>query len=310
MTRIILQRGMLALLVALGAIGTSGIAQAKPRGFATPEEAVAGVISALEARDRDGLVAVFGPENDDVILSGDPERDRSDWRSLLSAYQAMNRVAVQGDAARLYIGTDQWPMPIPIVKGGDGKWRWDSEAGREEMLNERIGRNELDVIDLMKGYVAVQERFRRVDHDGDGVKEFAGSILSEADKRDGLYWPSAPGVPESPLGDFVARAAAAGYAIGGEDKGPEPYLGYYYKLLARQGDSAPGGAMDYSVNGHMLTGHAMLAFPADYGNSGIMSFMVSEAGTVYEKDLGENTIEAASEIGSFDPGDGWRPVEE
>jgi len=298
--------GAFAALLSLGA----GFAAAAPQSFATPEEAVASVISALEARDRDGLIAVFGAENEDVILSGDPQRDVDDWTAFFTAYKAMNRVAVEGASARLYVGNDQWPMPIPLVQGGDGKWTWDAAAGREEMHDERIGRNELDVIELMKGYVRVQARFRQTDYDGDGVMEFAASILSDAGTRDGLYWPSADGVPESPLGDFVARATAIGYSIDGKDQDPEPYLGYYYKLLTKQGAGAPGGAMDYMVNGNMLAGHALLAFPADYGDSGIMSFLVGENGVVYEKDLGDGTIEAAGAIDAYDPADGWAKVEE
>jgi hypothetical protein len=298
--------GAVAALIALSAFA----AVAEPRSFETPEAAVGEVIAALNARDRDGLIAIFGAESEDVILSGDPQRDRDDWGGFLRAYNEMNRVAVQADGtARLYVGRDQYPLPMPLVKGDDGKWHFDAEAAREEMLDQRIGRNELDVVELMKGYVRVQARFRRTDYDGDGVMEFASSILSSADARDGLYWPSAEGVPESPVGDFVARASSIGYSIGGEDVEPEPYLGYYYHMLRKQGPGAPGGAMDYMVNGNMVAGHALIAFPSAYGDTGIMSFMVGENGVVYEADLGEDTLEAAVAIDSFDPGEGWAPVD-
>lgn len=299
--------GALAALLAFGATGAS----AEPRAFATPEEAVGEVINTLEARDRDGLIAIFGPENEDVILSGDAQRDIDDWGSFLAAYRQMSRIAVQDDgSATLYVGTDQWPLPIRLVKGEGEKWRFDSDAGQEQMHDQRIGRNELDVIELMKGYVKVQARFRQADYDGDGVMEFARSIISDADKRDGLYWPSAEGAPESPVGDFVARATAVGYSFDGKDQEPEPYLGYYYHLLTKQGATAPGGALDYMVSGNMLAGHALIAFPADYGESGIMSFLVGENGVVLEKNLGEDTLAAAAAIEAYDPGDGWEPAKD
>ena len=177
------------------------------------------------------------------------------------------------------------------------------------MLLRRIGQNELDVIDLMHGYVRAQALYRSENPDGDGLPSFASAILSSPDgKRDGLYWPSEPGEPESPIGDFMARAAADGYQLDGADVEPEPYLGYYYRVLQKQGPHAPGGALDYMANGQMVAGHALLAFPSDYGDTGVMSFMVGEAGIVYEADLGEETLDVAGAIDSFDPGDGWTPV--
>lgn len=298
--------GAVAALYALSAIQ----ALAEPRSFATPEEAVAEVIGVLDASDRDGLLAIFGPENEDVILSGDLQRDIDDWGNFLRAYREMNRITLQeSGTARLYIGRDQYPVPIPLAEGADGTWRFDAEAAREEMLDERVGRNELDVIELLKGYVRVQARFRQTDYDGNGVMEFASNLLSDADRRDGLYWPPAEGAPESPVGDFVARASAIGYSIGDEDVEPEPYLGYYYHVLQKQGPDAPGGAMDYVINGNMVAGHALIAFPSAYGDTGIMSFMVGENGIVYEADLGENTLEAAAAINRFNPGKGWAPVD-
>ncbi|MBY8975847.1 DUF2950 domain-containing protein [Rhodobacteraceae bacterium NNCM2] len=290
---------------ALAVILVGSIAYAEPKVFDSPEAAVAAVIDALKARDREALIATFGPENEDVILSDDPERDRDDWTDFMNSYNELNRIAVQQDgSARLYIGDDQWPFPITMVQT-DGGWSFDADAAREEMLETRIGLNELDVIDLLKGYVRVQGEFRQTDYDGDGVMEFASHIISATDKRDGLYWPPAPGVPESPVGDFIARAAASGYSIDGRDVEPEPYLGYYFHVLTEQGEAAPGGAMDYMVNGNMVGGHALIAFPAEYGETGIMSFMVGENGVIYEADLGEETLDIADKIESFDPGDDW-----
>ncbi len=301
-----LRTSLLAALVAAAPLA----AWAEPATFATPEAAADAVIAALEARDADALLAVFGPENRDVIFTGDDASDREDWRNFLTSYQALHRIATEGDTATLYVGRDQWPFPVTLVSEG-GKWHFDAPGAVEEIRLRRIGQNELDVIDLLHGYVRAQAVYRSENPDGDGLPSFASAILSSADRHDGLYWPSAPGEPESPIGDFMARAAADGYEVDGADLEPDPYLGYYYRVLQKQGPHAPGGALSYTApNGQMVAGHALLAFPADYGESGVMSFMVGEAGTVYEADLGEDTLAAAAAIDSFDPGEGWTPVEE
>lgn len=284
-------------------------ALAEPQSFESPEAATEAVVAALEARDRAALIAVFGPENEDVVLTGDDAADREAWGEFLASYRATARIAVDGDTAVLYVGRDQWPFPAPLVRDAAG-WRFDAPAAREEVRLRRIGEHELDVIDLMRRYVQVQADFRASDPDGDGLHAFAAGVLSSPGTRDGLYWPDEPGAPESPVGGFMARAAADGYSIGGEDAEPEPYRGYYFRVLHRQGPAAPGGALDYMVGGHMLAGHALLAFPAAYGESGIMSFMVGEAGIVYEADLGEDTLAVANAIEAFDPGEAWAPVEE
>jgi hypothetical protein len=302
-----------ALAAALLASAAPVPARAEPQSFASPDAAAEAVIAALEARDRDALVAVFGPESEDVIFSGDDAADREDWRAFLTAYRELHRIAVEpgdgGERAILYIGREQWPFPVELAEA-DGQWHFDAPAAREEILLRRIGRNELDVIDLLHGYVRAQAAYRAANPDGDGLPSFASAILSSAGKHDGLYWDAAPGEPESPIGDFMARAAAEGYSVDGTDVEPEPYLGYYYRVLTKQGPNAPGGALDYMANGEMVAGHALIAFPADYGDSGVMSFMVGEAGVVYEADLGEDTLAVASAIDSFDPGDGWTPVVE
>jgi hypothetical protein len=297
--------GALALLAATAA---PTVLLAEPRSFETPEAAAEAVVGALDARDVDALVAIFGPENEDVVLTGDAAADREAWGEFLTDYRALNRIAVDGDAATLFVGRDLWPFPAPLVQDADG-WHFDGAAARDEVLLRRIGENELDVLDLLRGYVRAQAAYRAMDPDGDGQPSFAASIISDAGTRDGLYWPDAPDAPESPIGDFMARAAADGYVVDGADLEPEPYLGYYYRILTRQGANAPGGAIDYMVGDRLLAGHALIAFPADYGGSGVMSFMVAEGGTVYEADLGEDTLEVASAIDSFDPGEGWSIVE-
>ncbi|MEM9221943.1 MAG: DUF2950 family protein [Pseudomonadota bacterium] len=298
-----------ALLTLVAATLPLGPALAEPTAFDSPEAAVSTVIEALGAADREALIAAFGPEHEDVILSGDIARDRADWTDFITAYNEMHRIAVEGDTATLYIGIDQWPSPIPIVRGPDGSWRFDAEAGRDEISSRRIGENELDIIDLLRAYVRVQAAYRQIDYDGDGVMEFASSILSDEGERNGLYWPPEPGTPESPIGDFVARASAAGYSVDGQAVEPEPYLGYYFIMLDRQGANAPGGEREYAVNGEMVAGHALLAFPSAYGETGIMTLMVGENGVVYEADLGEETIDKALAIESYDPGEEWIIVE-
>jgi hypothetical protein len=280
---------------------------AEPEGFDSPESAVTAVITALEAVDRDALIAIFGPENEDVILTGDQTEDRSIWSEFLREYQAQSRIGEDDDVATLYVGRTLWPFPVLMFREGD-IWRFDAEEARDEILLRRIGANELDVIGLLRGYVQAQAAFRSANPDGDGLPSFASAILSSPGQRDGLYWPPEPGAPASPIGDIMARAAADGFSIDGADEGPEPYLGYYFRVLTRQGAAAPGGALDYMVAGHMLAGHALLAFPAAYGDTGIMSFMVGEAGVVYEADLGEDTLAVAGLIETFDPSEGWAPV--
>jgi len=301
--RHILGGAPLALLIA-----AASPAGAAPASYPTTEAAVGAVIAALEARDRAALVQVFGAENEDVVFTGDQVQDRQIWSEFLRAYRALNRIDANDDGtATLEIGKDLWPFPAPLVKD-DAGWHFDMASARDEVLLRRIGENELDVIDVMRRYDAAQDAYRAANPAGDGIPAFAAHILSSPGARDGLYWADAPGAPESPVGDFIARASADGYNFDGTDEDPKPYLGYYFRILTRQGPAAPGGAMDYMVNGHLLAGHALLAFPAAYGDSGVMSFMVSEAGTVYEADLGPDTLAAASAIDSFDPGEGWKPV--
>ncbi len=298
----------LTLAAAMGALGAGG-ALADPQVFASPEAAAAAVVAAIEAGDAAALVAVFGPENDDVVLSGDEVADREAWGEFLADWRQRHRIDVVGDRATLVVGRDQWPFPGEIV-ATDAGWAFDAAGAREEVLVRRIGANELAVIETLRLYVEAQRAFRASDPQGDGSPAFAASVLSSEGARDGLYWPPEPGAPESPIGDFMARAAAEGYSFDGEDQQPDPFHGYYYRILTRQGASAPGGAYDYIVAGRMLAGHAMLATPADYGVSGVMSFLVGENGVVWEADLGEDTLERAAAIDAFDPGQDWSPVED
>lgn len=296
--------GVMGLLLSAGAVF------AEARVFDSPEAAAEAVAAAIDAEDVAGLLAIFGPENEDVVFSGDDDEDRADWTGFLKDYRTLHRISPSGEGVEtLYVGRDLWPFPAPIVEGPDG-WVFDAAAAREEVLLRRIGENELEVIDLLGGYVQVQRQYRITDPDDDGLPTFADSILSDPGRRNGLYWDDSEGGPESPLGEFMARAAAGGYSLDGEDVEPDPYAGYYFRILTRQGPNAPGGEFDYMVGDHMVAGHAMLAYPAAYGDTGVMSFMVGEAGVIYEADLGEETLDVAGAMTSFDPGVGWTPVEE
>ncbi|SNT31504.1 DUF2950 domain-containing protein [Tropicimonas sediminicola] len=301
----LLLTGALAVL-----LGTAAMAPADPARFASPEEAVAALIAALEAGSETAVLDVFGPENADIVSTGNAEEDRQIWGDFLRDAHRVNRIERDGeDRAILHAGRDFWPFPAPLVRT-DGTWSFDAEAAREEVLMRRIGRNELAVIEILRRAPEIQRTYRETDHDGDGVMEFAAAILSSPGARDGLYWPETPGAAPSPFDDVIARASFDGYSENGEDRDPEPFEGYYFRILQAQGDVAPGGAYSYMVAGNMVAGHALVAYPAAYGDTGVMSFLVAEAGIVYEADLGEETLARAQEIDAFDPTEEWVPVQD
>ena len=296
----------LKLALCLAVAGSAAIAE--PIAFPSPEDAVADLVAALEAGDRAGVVAIFGEENLDVVSTGDAAEDNEIWSDFLEGAQELTKVdLVSPDMATLFVGRDLWPFPAPLVRG-EGGWTFDAEAAREEVLMRRVGRHELAVIEVLKRANGIQSIYRRTDHDGDGVMEFAAGILSGPGARDGLYWPASAG-GLSPFDDRIARANLGGFAIDGQDVEPDPWEGYYFTILQEQGPAAPGGAYSYLVNGNMVSGYAVLAVPALYGDTGIMSFMVGENGIVYEADLGEETLARALEIKAFDPAEEWAPVD-
>lgn len=279
---------------------------ADPATYASPTDALMAFMSAVTAADADAVLAVFGPENQDLITTGDAAEDRANRLSILAMYRAGYRLEPQENGSVVVaLGEDGWPFPVPIVQSGAG-WSFDAAAGYDEVLAREIGGNELEIIDLMDAYGDVQIAFRLQDHDNDGVMEFARQLISSAEDRNGLFWPG----QDSPVGVRLARASVFGYNDGDEDRAPEPYMGYYFRILDGQTDTAPGGAMSYLLNDHMLGGHAMLAVPADYGETGIHSFMVSENGIILEADLGENTLELVADMTLYDPTEAWTPVED
>jgi hypothetical protein len=283
----------------------ASIASAEPAIYPTPEAATEAFVAALQAQDRAALLTIFGPESDDLIGTDDPEQDAEARRNFLAEYATFHQIVPAGEGrVELEIGRTLWAFPVAMTKS-DAGWSFDAAGARDEILARRIGMNELDVIELMQKAIAVQAAFRQTDHDGDGVMEFASSILSTPGQRDGLYWEPEEGTPDSPIGAFMAQASADGVNIDGVDQAPEPYLGYFFRILTRQGDAAPGGAYDYMVGGNMVAGHAVLAYPAEPGDSGIMSFMMGENGQIYEANLGEGTLDVAGAIDSFNPSEGW-----
>ena len=278
---------------------------ADPAVFAEPEKAVEAFVEALKARDRDGMLKIFGKESEDLISSGDAKEDAEAREQFLAAYETFAELVEDGEGRKeLQVGRTRWPFPVTLV-AVEGGWRFDPESARDEILDRRIGENELDVIAVLQRAGVVQSEYRRTDWDGDGVMEFAEAIISNPGERDGLYWPDEPGTPSSPIGAFMAQAAADGFSLDGVDREPQPFLGYYFRILTKQGPAAPGGALDYMVNGNMIAGHALLAYPAAPGETGVMSFLVGENGVIYQADLGETTLEIAGKIDTFDPGEGW-----
>lgn len=285
-----------------------GCTSSKQATFSSAEKATDKLITALRTNDTKALYSLFGPEADELIASGDPVADRKRFADFVAHYDAANHLEMDkhGDVT-LIVGKKSWPMPIPIVQTEDGKWYFDTEAGREEILNRRIGENEHGVIEVCRAIVDAQMEFAAMDPDGDGIPEYAARFGSEPGKRNGLFWRAAAGETQSPLGELVAGAVAEGYTNSGEKTGePQPFHGYCYRMLTAQGPAAEGGAMDFIINGRMIGGFAVIAYPADYGNSGIKSFIVSHKGRIYQKDLGEETREIALSTQAFNPEAGWQ----
>jgi hypothetical protein len=252
-----------------------------------------------------GILTILGADAEKWVWSGDAVADRAAGEGFVRAYDEKHVVVPQGEGrAALSIGRDDWPFAFPLVSTG-GRWRFDTDAGKDELLARRIGSNELDVINVMMAIVDAQQEYASADRDGTGLRQYARKFASNPGKTDGLYWPTKADQVPSPLGAVMMNAAREGYQKADRQR---PYHGYYFRMLERQGASAKGGALDYVVKGRMIGGFAAIAWPAQYGNSGIMTFIVNHDGVVYEKDLGANTAALARGITSFDPGAGWSPA--
>jgi hypothetical protein len=290
----------LTLAVPLAAVAAS------QETFATPEAAVDALMAALKADSDAAMVAIFGEEHKALVIQSDRAAASATRAKILAAMQTLRVLREPSPDRRvLLIGDEAWPAPIPIVRTGD-RWRFATEEGAREIVNRRIGANERNAIYVLRAYIDAQRAYAARDRDGDGVLQYAQKLASAPGKRDGLYWPAdaAKDDEESPFGPLIAESAA--YLVG--HKAGDPYRGYRFRILTQQGKSAPGGAYSYVINGRMIAGFAMIAFPADYGTSGVMSFIVSHSGKVYERNLGKDTATIAAGIKAFDPDARWRPV--
>ncbi len=300
------RRAFLALVLAAGvatAFATGASAQsAKPQGFATPEAAADALTDAIRRDDSKAVGAILGSGWRDLVL-GRPEDEAQLREKFLEAWDARHKVVVDGNKATIEAGTTGWTGPIPIVRDGD-QWRFDTEAGRQEITARRIGRNELSVIQSLLALVDAQHDYAALDPMKVGAPVYARRLLSSPGRRDGLYWDTAPGEPESPIGPALATAQAHGQ--GGTEDG---YYGYRFRLLYAQGPDAPGGAYDYLVKDRMIGGFAILAWPIRYDDTGVMTFMVNQDGVVYEQDLGPDTATKAAAITTYNPDTAWEKAD-
>ncbi|WP_430641777.1 DUF2950 domain-containing protein [Bradyrhizobium macuxiense] len=272
--------------------------------YPNPEDAAAALAAAVKTGTKRAILKVLGRDAEDIIESGDEVADAKTREAFLSTYDTKHSIKAEGNKkATLILGADDFPFPIPLVNNRDG-WEFDAAAGRREILYRRIGRNELDTIQTCLAYVDAQNEYADKDRTGEGPGIYAPRIVSSPGKKDGLFWRDDH--DQSPLGELAAQAAGEGYKVGAENV---PYHGYYYRILKAQGSDAPGGALNYVVKGRMIGGFALIAYPAEYGNSGVMTFMVNHVGTVYQKDLGSRTEFLASRIIVFDPDQTWKKVD-
>jgi len=301
---------VLALAASAAAPGAeAAAAAAQGHHFASPEEAVTALVTAAKQGDEKQMLGIFGTAGKPLISSGDPVADHAAFERFVARYEESNHLTHPSEMqAILEVGKEDWPFPIPLVKDKAG-WRFDTAAGKEEMLNRRIGNNELAAIQSCLAYVDAQREYYLRDPDSDSLLHYARHLQSTKGKRDGLYWPTTGDEPESPLGAFFAQARAEGYSTGSTG-GPSPYHGYLFRILDEQGPHAEGGAYSYLAKGELMGGFAMVAYPAKYGASGVMTFLVNHNGVVFEKDLGPNTGQLARKMKRFDPDESWKRVSE
>lgn len=303
---------LLALVISLASCSKSPekptAMEAVQETFASPEDAAKSLAEAAKAGSHDALVAIFGPGSQDVIFSGNTLEDKANFDNFTAAYATMNRWRKQTDGSEvLYLGADNNPFPIPLKKNGAGQWYFDTAAGKDEILSRRIGDNELAAMDVVAAMAAAQTEYFSQHHDG--VKQYAQKFISDEGKQNGLYWKSPEGQPKSPLGPLAAYAAATeGFnPVAGKQ---QPFHGYFYRILTKQGADAKGGAKDYIVNGKMTGGFALVAYPEKYGDTGLTTFIINQNGIVYEKNLGKDTAEMAKAMTEFNTDKSWNPVPE
>src|SRR5664279_1134906 len=302
---------LLALVVSFASCNKSSekpaATEAAQKTFASPDDAAKSLAEAAKAGSHDALVAIFGPGSQDVIFSGDTAVDKTNFDNFTASYGTMNRWRKQTDGSQvLYLGADNNPFPIPLKKNSSGQWYFDTAAGKDEILSRRIGDNELAAMDVVAAMADAQAEYFAQRHDG--VKQYAQKLIGDEGKQNGLYWKSPEGQPKSPLGPLAAYAAATeGLTL--EANKQQPFHGYFYHTLTKQGAGAKGGAKDYVVNGKMTGGFAFVAYPEKYGDTGITTFLINQNGVVYEKDLGKDTATVAKAITEFNPDKSWAPVQ-
>jgi hypothetical protein len=300
-----LARLLFVTLLGVLVVSAARAAPPKQHSFATPDDAASALVQAIKVRDRNALLATLGDAGD-WLSSGDAVADKSIVARFISEYEEKHTIVPDGDKATLTIGSDDFPFAFPLVKSGT-RWRFDTVAGKKELLARRIGGNELAAINVLRAVVDAEQEYASEDRAGDGVLAYAQRLASRPGKRDGLYWATKAGEPESPLGLLMAQAAREGYKR--SDKAPTPYHGYFYRMLKGQGRKAESGAFDYVVRGRGIASFAVVAYPARYRNSGIMTFIVNQDGKIYQKDLGPQTNAKASGMERFNPDEGWSSVD-
>jgi len=297
---------LLALMVSFA--GCNKTAKPSFTAFSSPDEAGNGLLAAAKGGDQNALLAIFGPDSKDIISSGDAVQDKATVGAFVTGYEEMHRWRKMPDGSQiLLIGAENFPFPIPLKKNDSGQWFFDAAAGKEEILRRRIGRNELSVIDVCGALADAQADYYSRRHDDGSTKQFALKFISDPGKQNGLYWASPDGQPKSPLGPLLAYATDEGYSE--KPDAHQPFHGYYFHMLTSQGSNAPSGVKNYVVNGKMVGGFAFVAYPAEYGNSGIMTFIMNQDGLFLQKDLGKTTTETASTMTEFNPDASWTVVQ-
>lgn len=309
-SRMVLPTALLLLATHVVLAGCSKSGRPLINVFRTPDDAGNALVAAAKSTDPTAAaLAIFGPDSKDLISSGDPVQDKEAIETFVARYEVMHRWRRMPDGSQLLlVGADNFPFPIPLKENDDGKWFFDTGAGKDEILNRRIGRNELAVIRICRAVAQAQAEYHSQTHDGATTKQYALKFISDPGKHNGLYWQSVEGQPQSPLGPLAAFATSEGYSV--KPDAHVPFHGYYFHMLNGQTDKAQGGAKNYVVDGKMVGGFAFVAFPAQYGNSGVMSFMINQDGVLLEKDLGKTTTETATAMSEFGPDNSWSPVEE
>ena len=295
---------VVALLMSPSSVGQQG----NEKTFSTAGEAALALYRAAKSNDSQTMRSIFGSNANDILQTGDAVADKNMVESFLRRYGQMHRVVVEPDhTATLYIGAENWPFPISIVKNQAGAWYFDTEAGKTEILQRRVGTNENDAIEILHSLVDAQREYASEPRDGDTTRHYALKFLSDEGKQNGLYWKTAGDQPESPIGPLLVSATNEGYQM--HQGEPSPFHGYYYRILTKQGPAAKGGAHDYMVDGKLTRGFAFVAYPADYRNSGVMTFVVNQSGVVYQKDLGPQTKAFATAIEEYNPNNSWTRVD-